>query len=359
MIVLKAPCYLCGEPGIIEGLCETCYNKEHPLAKVHHTLPIRVCKRCGSVEIPGGWQTITANKFDSEQAIEQQIDILLDMEVHPFFGNLSLTVIEEKKLDRVIHITLIVSGKSHPDLSEHEENFPVELRFRYVTCDTCGLMRGGYYEATLQIRADGRPVTEEEGDVIDAIAKEFTYAAYGKDKKAFILEVNKIKFGFDYFFGSEHLCKRIADEIETHFLVERKMNYKLIGQDKRGKEKFRITILLRLPQFSIEDFVLVSDRPCIVTSMRKGGLGLYDLEKRERFTMTPKSSRWKTLEFLAKGSSKKEFMITSHAYGQPIQLMDSKTFEIVELDENVFTSEIENGATVFMLYYLERYFLLL
>ena len=48
MIVLKAPCYLCGEPGIIDGLCETCYNKEHPLAKVHHTLPLRVCKRCGS-----------------------------------------------------------------------------------------------------------------------------------------------------------------------------------------------------------------------------------------------------------------------------------------------------------------------
>ena len=356
--ILKAPCYLCGEPAVVEGLCEGCYNKEHPLIEVDTPLSIRVCKRCGAVEIPGGWKTIKTSTFNSEEAIEQQLDILLDMEIRPFFSNLGLTVVEEKKLDRVLHISLIVNGKSHPSLPDHDEEYPVEIRFRYITCTTCQLMSGGYYEATLQIRADGRSVKDEEGDLIAEIAKERTHSEYGKDPKAFILEVNKTKFGFDYFIGSELLCRKIVEDIESEFLAEKKVNYKLIGEDKGGRKKYRTTTLLRLPKFSNGDFISISNKPSVILSMGRGGVSCYNLVNRERFTITPKSSKWKILEFLESGSSKREFMVTSRAYGQPVQLMDSESFDMVELDEGNFGPAIVNGSKVFLFQYNDRYYLL-
>ena len=66
----------------------------------------------------------------------------------------------------------------------------------------------------MQIRADERAVTEKEEKDITKIARERTIAAYGKDNKAFILDIMEDKFGFDIYFGSEHLCKRIAEALE-------------------------------------------------------------------------------------------------------------------------------------------------
>ena len=59
MINLPAPCYICGEDAVLEGLCASCYAMEHPLIQVDTPLQIRTCKRCGAVKVPGGWKVIT------------------------------------------------------------------------------------------------------------------------------------------------------------------------------------------------------------------------------------------------------------------------------------------------------------
>ncbi|MHA2201132.1 MAG: NMD3-related protein, partial [Candidatus Thorarchaeota archaeon] len=59
MVQLKAPCYLCGKPAFLDGLCAECYDKEHPLIEVKTPLTLHACKQCGSVKIPGGWKTLS------------------------------------------------------------------------------------------------------------------------------------------------------------------------------------------------------------------------------------------------------------------------------------------------------------
>lgn len=343
---MAAPCFLCGTDSVLEGLCSDCYNSEHPLIEVSTPLNIVVCKRCGAIKVPGGWKTLQRPASSPEEQMEQQIDVLLQKEVKSFSKGLELTVQEDKKLDRVLHVTLIVKGKSDESLEAHVEEYPVEIRFSYGTCDTCGMMSGGYHEAILQIRADNRPLTEEEEDQIGDMATNLTMAEYGKDMKAFIIEVNKTKFGLDFFLGSEHLTRRIADEIESAFLAERKENYKLIGQEKGGKDKFRITILLRLPRFSIGDFVILEKRRCMVYAIGRGGLGCYALADGSRFTVSPKSAKWRNLEFLADKTELREYMVVSKGHGQPTQLMDAKTFDMFEIDEGRLGSEITSGQTI-------------
>ena len=92
--------------------------------------------------------------------------------------------------------------------------------------------------------------------------------------------------------------------------------------------------------------------------MGKGGLTYFDLVKRQQFTMNPRSSKWRTLEYLTSKEDRREFMITTRVYGQPAQLMDSETFEITELDESLLDDTIEAGTTVYGLIIDEEFFLL-
>ncbi len=310
------------------------------------------------MKIPSGWKKLSPEAAESDDLWPHQVDILLDTEIKPLVPEIEIAIEEENRLDRVLHIILRVLGKSHETLPPHEEQYPVEVRFSYGTCDTCGMQSGGYYEATLQIRADGRRVTEEEEDDIVRIVTEMTVAEYGVDEKAFVTKVSTDKYGMNFQLGSEHLCRSIADALESRYLAQRKQNYKLVGQDRGGKDKFRITILIRLNRFGIGDFVKVLDNPCQVMEMNKSGLTCYDLVQRQRFTINPKSSKWRTVEYLASRDDRREYMVTTHVYGQPVQLMDSVTFEITEIDESLLDDTIETGATVYGLVIEEEFYLL-
>lgn len=343
---LTAPCYQCGKKAAIESLCSECYSLKHPLVKVGSPLTILVCRRCGAVKVPGGWRKITPPTSDPEEIIDREIAILLEQEVKVLTKDIELSYTEEKKLDRVIHILLAATGKSHPSLPVHDETYPLEIRFNHGTCDSCALMSGGYHEAILQIRADDRPLTEtEETDIMDLVT-DLTEAKYGRDTKAFVTETKRDRFGLNFKVGSEHLCRQIADKLESRYLAQRKENYKLIGQDRGGKKKYRITILIRLQKFTNGDFVKVEGIPCQIVSMGRGGLGCYDLSKGISFTINQKSSKWRTLEFLAPESEKRQLMVVSNAYGQPVQLMDSETFDVYELDHEAIHIELAVGETI-------------
>ncbi|MHA2068427.1 MAG: NMD3-related protein, partial [Candidatus Thorarchaeota archaeon] len=335
-----------------------CYRRTHPLVEVRTPLKLLACKRCGAVKVPGGWKTLIDQATDPEDLIERQIKILLQQEVQLHIDDVQLEYSQEKILDRVRHILLTASGKSDPSLSAHSERYPVEVRFRYGTCDTCAMMSGGYYEAILQVRADKRPITDKEDEEIVSVVTNLTVAKYGKDVKAFVTEVSRDKYGLDFKIGSEHLSKRIADELQSKYLAQRKENYKLIGEDKRGKKKYRITILIRLPRFSLGDFVRVDSKPCQVTGMGRGGLSCYSLIDGNRFTINLKSAKWKTLEFISPESDKRQFMIVSNLYNQPVQIMDSESFEMYEIDQKDLTIEVATGATAFGLYLDGRVYLL-
>ena len=48
LIELAAPCYLCGKEAVVDGLCSSCYNEQHPLMEVPTPISLHACKKCGS-----------------------------------------------------------------------------------------------------------------------------------------------------------------------------------------------------------------------------------------------------------------------------------------------------------------------
>lgn len=355
---MKAPCYLCGDESILEGLCARCYAKDHPLGSVFPVLSMETCKKCGAIRVPGGWKKAPADIDNEEDLLQYQIWDLLEREVKVISPEVEIILEEENRLDRVLQIRLILEGRSHPSLPPHREEYGVEVRRSFATCDSCGMISGGYHEAILQIRADERQLSEAEEKEISDIATEMTLSQYETDTKAFVTDVGTDRYGMDFYVGSEHLARAIATELQSRYLAERKENYKLVGQEKGGKDKYRVTILIRLPRFTTGDFVKVSGNPCQVISMGRGGLTCFDLKTRTRFTINQKSAKWRTLEFFADQSEKQSFMIVTHVYEQPVQLMDSSTYETLEVEEDSFDFEIVIGETVYGLEVDERMYLL-
>jgi len=346
LIELAAPCYLCGKEAVVDGLCNSCYDEQHPLMEVSTPIPLLACKKCGSVKVPGGWKKIYIGNMNADELAETQIDIVLEQELKLLYKDITLTLEEVNKLDRVTHLMVTATGKSHESIPVHDEEYPVEIRFRYGTCDTCGMMSGGYYEAILQMRADGREISDDEKKDLTKRVTETTIARYKTDDKAFVTLIDDNKFGIDYYIGSERLAKDLADDFEGRYIAERKENYSLVGEDKTGKKKYRVTILIRLPRFSIGDFILVSEQPCQVLAMGNSNLTCYNLIRRERFTINPRNPKWRTIAFLAPITERREFMVVTHVFGQPVQIMDSKYFDVTEIDESVFDSEIVSGAKI-------------
>ncbi|TFG29330.1 hypothetical protein EU527_16075 [Candidatus Thorarchaeota archaeon] len=346
MSSLTLPCYLCGAAAIIDGLCASCYDKDHPLIEVSSPVSILSCKRCGSIKVPGGWKKISDKDLEFEELTMLQMEIALQNEINILAKGVTLSLEEMKKLDRVSQILIIASGQSHEKLPPHDEEYPVEIRFSYGTCTTCSMMSGGYYEAILQIRAEGRLLTDNEKEHLTQRVKDMTIARYKTDDKAFITTIHDDKYGLDFYIGSEHLCKFIADEFERQYLAERKENYSLVGEDKAGNKKYRITILIKLPQFSIGDFVSIEAEPCQIINMARNALTCFGLRRRERFSINPKSPRWRTLEFIAPISTRRKFTVVTHVYGQSVILMDDLTYESTEVDASLFDSDIETNTIV-------------
>ncbi len=343
---MTAPCYVCGAEAVIDGLCADCYEKSHPLMAVDTPLTLLTCRRCGAVKIAGTWHPLVPYPSNDDDMLDRQIDILLSREVHLSHSNIDVELTVLNRLDRVLITEISATGKSHPSLPNHTERLSLEIRLQYATCDTCGMMSGGYYESILQVRADGRQVTEEEIERITDIVTQRTVSEYGKDDRAFVTGTFRSKHGIDFHIGSEHLSRKIADELETQFLAARKENYKLITQDRGGKRKYRVTILLRLPRYQRGDVIRVSGHPCWILSLGNGSMSCYDLVDRSEFAVSPRSSKWRTIQYIGSEDSFREFSIIAKGYDQPYQLMDSQNFEIIEVEETRFTSSPQVGDTV-------------
>ncbi len=351
LIDMTAPCYLCGEPAVIDGLCAACYHREHPLLSLPTRLVMTVCKRCGAVKLPGGWKQLPNDVLEPDDVREAQLQLVLNRVLEKQQRGRTITFRSELARDRTIQLIVEAMGSPNellPPISEHHE---VTVRVNYAMCASCSSLSGGYYEAILQIRAENRAVSQQEEAAITAIVNHMTIQDHQQDEHAFVSGASRDKYGLDFWIGSEHLCRHIADEIQSEFCASRKENYKLVSQEKGGKGKYRITIVLRLPQYTIGDFITVVGRPCQVDAIGRGGLTCYDLQSRSQFTINQKSAKWRTIKFVAPESAKRSFIILSRVYQGPVQLMDASSFEMIEMDAAIVDASYQAGDTIDVVFF--------
>lgn len=210
-------------------------------------LNIEICSRCGYIKIRGNWIRIPL-----EEAIKKSVNEKL--RVDPNF-----------QVDEIILADkfLILKGVLNEDVVE--VTVPFTYRFRKICCPRCSMESGGYYEAIVQVRADKRDLKVGEIEKAKEITNRFLLESEGE--KDFLTKFEVNKNGIDFYLGSrklgEKISRKIAEELGGKVFESKKLHTRVDGRDF-----YRFTFLVRLPEYEEMDIVEKGDTLYVVKNIR-------------------------------------------------------------------------------------------
>lgn len=273
-------CPRCGREcyRLFDSVCKDCFFETFKLIELPHVLHVRICSTCGSHFHRGRWEDVGNLEDVVLKAVE---DVLF---IHNEAGDVEV-YLEPKEITPYIYKVRAEVDAVVREESVHAEA-ETEVRIQRTACDMCSRESGGYFEAIIQIRAAGRFPTEEENRRCMAIAREVMESMRKKgDRLAFISEVVEQKEGVDLYMGSmnasRQLCRLITSELGGSFSE----SPTLVGM-KDGKNLYRITFSVRLPEFRPGDVIRFRGKIIQIKSSGKKVNGT-SLEDGSRFISTP------------------------------------------------------------------------
>ena len=223
-------CVECGRKTdkLYNGLCIDCYLKNKKFFKFPKKIIVKKCKNCGAYRIGNEWK-----HGNLEKLLEKYIENIIKKEIEcKFYINF-----DKRKIKCVGNF----EGK---EIIEEGE-FKIEIK--KGLCDKCSLIKGGYFEAILQIRKKNLDKKMEE-QIEEIINKKI------EEANSFILKKERKQEGIDYYIGSKKVAHAIAKEIKNYFKGEPKSSSSLVGM-KNGMEIYRDTYLVRIPEYEIGSFI--------------------------------------------------------------------------------------------------------
>jgi nonsense-mediated mRNA decay protein 3 len=274
-----------------------------------------VCNYCGSYKRKGKWES---GKKTLEKILIDELwisDEVVGTSIKIDFSDIHNVGIDYSGIIKGIQI----KGKKFVEIVEQKG-----------VCDRCSRIKGGYFEAILQVRTTNRNLSQKEKEIIgDLIEKNIS------NSFSFVSKVVEINNGIDYYIGDKIVAEHIAILLKKKFHGIFKKSSTLVGK-KDGRNVYRTTYLVRLPEYRSGDLIQMGDK--IFKIMKIG----------ERVKMIDLSSLLAedySHKELSKGkliiAQKKEAIVVYESSGE-LHLMDPWTYEtkVVRKPEN-FPSQKE------------------
>lgn len=262
-------CPICGHPAnnLIDGRCKDCFLKTFTLARIPHIVRTIICPLCSAVKKGGHWEGNTA---ELEDVIQEGIKEALKFEPNAVDVHVSidLTNSDPSIYHAGIRVDASVKG------NRTNAALKTEVRVSRETCDTCSRIAGGYYEAVVQVRAEGRFPDEEEQMQLVELIEEVIERQYRKGYRlAFITKVDELPEGTDVYIGSNSSARQTCKLAAERFGCSYSESPTLVGK-KDGKDIYRITYSLRLPRFVPGDIINTGGDAVLIRHSGKRTSGL-------------------------------------------------------------------------------------
>ncbi len=214
------------------------------------------CKSCGAI--------FSGNRWLHEKSMQSAIsDILLSR------GYREFTVRNMGEAE-----SLIRSGEKEVRLElgfrDRKRRESVHLKISYSHCRECSRAKSGYYEGILQLRnrknADFENILDSALSRIDA------------RKNVFVAKTVESKDGIDLYLSSNRFMASLGKWLNENYGGELKSSRKLFTRShETGKEVFRVTVLVRLPDFSAGDIIMAGKRYLLVKAVKAKAITGSDL----------------------------------------------------------------------------------
>ncbi len=251
-------CVECGAEGpVYQGVCASCFAKKHPVVEPPANVDVPRCQQCGAFHFRSGW-----SRLDLDVAIPQLLRE--QTKALPPFEHVSFTHVAREEDANNYFLTVKASGRFE-DLRQVQD-FHTRLRIKPSVCDTCQKQAGRYFEGILQVRAEDRDLTPREMRAVRTLV--LSRVERGRNEGGdFISRTDEIHGGLDFYVSTNGLGTRLAKEVAEAFGGSVSASPKLYGQ-RKGKELYRVTTLVRLPAFQVGEVVRHKDAVAEVLSLR-------------------------------------------------------------------------------------------
>jgi nonsense-mediated mRNA decay protein 3 len=314
-------CPRCGREceKIFNSVCRDCFFETFKLIELPLVLHVKICSNCGAYFHRSRWEDTGSVENVVLKAVENSLFI------HSEAGDVEV-YLEPREVTPYLYkvkagVDAVVRGEPvHADIE-------TEVRIQRTACDMCSRESGGYFEAIIQIRAAGRFPAEEEKRRCTAIAREAMESMRKKgDRLAFISDIQEMREGIDLYMGSmnasRQVCRLIISELGGSFSE----SPTLIGM-KDGKNLYRITFAVRLPEFKPGDVIRYRGKIVQIKSSGKKVNGI-SLEDGSRFISTPED-----LKSAEKVGNIKDSVLTVlvSIEENAILVLDPETYETVPI----------------------------
>ena len=256
-------CPRCGDPvserssplpgadaGRTAALCDACYLEEFDLVDAPDRIEVPVCARCGAVYRGSSWRDVGARDY-TDVAVDATREAL---GVHVDASGVEWGVDPEQVDQNTVRMHCQFTGVVRETPVEESATVPVKIS--RGTCDRCGRIAGGYHNALVQVRADGRTPTGEERARVVELAHDYVgeREATG-DRDAFVTEVEETPDGVDVKLSTAQMGQGVANRVTRELGGTVESHPTLVTEDEDGSEVYRVTFAVRLPAFTAGDVI--------------------------------------------------------------------------------------------------------
>jgi len=308
-------CVECGKnvDDTIDGLCSRCYVATHELFDIPDIVDVTSCPVCNRCKIEGGWQPETPDRLIQEhievQAREAPVH---DVSVHR--DGATVTCQGTFKGEQVT------------------ETVKIDVRTHKEMCQRCSRLKGGYFEAVLQVRKNGGDISPEERDRADDIVARQVIG----ERDNYVSQRVEHPTGVDYYIGDRGSAQMAAKHVKQAFNGTMDVSSSLVGR-KDGQDVYRDTIIVRIPAYRRGSYVELDDTLYRVADTGKK-VGLLDLRSGARRPVYDGDMEDATVVDL----EPREAVVLSR-HGDEIQVLDPETYETVVL---TMPADMHVGETV-------------
>jgi len=263
-------CVKCGkEETTFDGLCIDCFLNGKQLASLPHYIDLERCASCEEFHVGHQWlrkETTEAAK----DAAENKLAVIPGMRVI----SIGMLVTEQDERNFLVKVDAEgeLSGNTVTALAE------TVVRIKNNVCQRCSRQLGNYYEATLQIRSGTKELSDQLRDETVRYVRDRIENMGSVNRQIFLTKVEEVQGGVDMLLSSISLGKSLAKELADMYGAETKEAAKLIGKTDDGSDMYRLTYLVRMPEYHLGDVVIHSGRPYKLIGISKGNGRLIGLE---------------------------------------------------------------------------------
>lgn len=314
-------CVKCGTEGkeTINGLCVDCFLDGREIVTLPHHLDLERCTNCLEFSMDGSWKAL-----DLIEAVE---DTAAD----------SLMVIREATVldvgtgaEELDDKNFLVTAEVETDVDGYvsTETCSTTVRLKNTVCKRCSRQLGNYYEATLQIRNGSKTLEDDIRDEIVRKVRDEVEQMARNNRQLFITKVTEVTGGVDILLSSISLGRTLARDLESSYGADFKESSKLVGKTSDGQDMYRLTYLIRLPDYHVNDVVRFNNRPYKLVSISKNGAKLMSLNDFRETTV--KRGDLRSIKLLEERKDLKEAIVISRS-GNEIQVMSPSDYSTVDL----------------------------